>query len=152
MASDIQDGSDAFDQVGWRQVLSSLRSELISKGITDGPIDEIRAIFERFEHERDQLSATHEETLKSLRDLEEKMKVLKEVTTAHLEAKDENEKELQAKIEERDVVMNDSYEVLKKLRDQIIAKNAELATYKRIFGAWLVRGFLAQWRESYWQI
>ena len=108
MASDIQDGSDAraFDQVGWREILSSLRSDLISKGINDGRIDKIRTILDQFEYEKAQLSATHEETLDSLRDLEEKMKALKEVTTAHLEAKDENEKELQAKIEERDVVMS----------------------------------------------
>jgi hypothetical protein len=100
MASDIQDGSDAFDQVDWRQVLSSLRSELISNGIPDSPIDEIRAILEWFEHERDQLSATHEETLKSIRGIEEKIKVLKEVATANLAAKDESEKKLWVKIEE----------------------------------------------------
>ena len=46
MASDIQDGSDAFDQVDWRHVVSSLQSELRSKGITEGRIDEIREMLE----------------------------------------------------------------------------------------------------------
>jgi hypothetical protein len=136
MASDMQDGSDAFDQVDWRQVLSSLRSELISKGISDKFIDKIRAILEQFEHKRDQLSATHFETVKSLQDLEEKMKLLKEVTMANLKAKDEHEKELLAKVYEQDSVIHEACEMLQKLCDQTIAKNAELAAYRRIFGHW----------------
>ena len=126
-AFDRLDGSDAFDRLDWRQLLTSWRSELISKEISEGPINRIMAVLEWSEKERDQLKANYEDILKTLRDIKADLKKI-------LDAKDQTIDELRTRIEEHHVVMDSASEALVKLRNQIIEKDGELAAYKEILG------------------
>ena len=117
------DGSDAFDQnaseMNWREIASSLRSELMMAGVSDRLISKIVAILEWSEREREEQKSVYEESLRSLRGLNERMRELKKNTVTILEAKNRETAELRTRLDEHSAAINEASDLILKLNGRL---------------------------------